>query len=84
MMPETIKTVENNSGDRRVVFYKIGDTGMIRYDVDRYFVPAPEDEGEEIGWLNDSMSGLFANIEDAEKDAVATVDWLNDSSSDSS
>jgi hypothetical protein len=56
MTLETIKTVENGSGDRRVVFYKIGGTGMIHYDVDRYFESAPEDEGEEIGWLNDSSS----------------------------
>lgn len=77
MALETIKTIENLDGTQRVSFQKNTDTGMIRYDVDRFFESAPEDEGIEIGWLNESISGLYANLTDAEKDAIITIGWLN-------
>lgn len=75
-----IKSISNPANDHRVLIVRLRDH-VYRYEVWRYVKSAPEDEGWEIGWVSDSLSGLYQTAEDAEMDARQAVPWLRAQSS---
>lgn len=69
--------VTDGAEERRVVIITRSD-GLYRYEQERFFHPASEDEGIEFGWQRSGGSGLFQTATDAERDARQTVPWVRD------
>ncbi len=77
MSDRRIKVILNAMDDRRIIIIGRED-GLFRYEEERLFELAPEDEGVDIGWQCCGMSGLFPTAAEAELDAKRAVPWFRD------
>jgi hypothetical protein len=75
MTDETVKTITDETEKRRVLFIRRGD-GNYTYTEEEFLESLPEDEGHEWGWQPVGTSGLFSRLDDAERDALASIDWI--------
>ncbi len=73
-----LKKILNRDANRCVTFNRTSDTGKIRYDIDKLYVPDEADYSTETVWINVSISGLYDTLDDAVTDAFRAIDWLNE------
>ena len=73
-----VRRIEQNDGKRRVDFLDHGD-GFFSYEAMREAVDDVPELGPQIYWKCELQSGLFASLEDAERDALLAVPWLRSS-----
>jgi hypothetical protein len=65
-----IKTIRNSAGTRALVIFKRPD-GLFGYIGERLTM----DEGDTF-WDPVDISGIYESAEDAEREALAEIDWL--------
>ncbi|KZM47385.1 hypothetical protein [Labrenzia sp. OB1] len=71
-----LTTIEDSSGERRVVI--CCKDALYRHHAEMWMLAADEDEGcyGDGFWMETSVSGYFSTIEDCQREARLTVDWL--------
>jgi hypothetical protein len=72
-----IRELNDNSGMRKVLILHRKD-GHYCFAEMQFWPPAPEDEGHDIGWAGEFLSGVYGTREEAEKDARRLTLWLRD------
>ena len=73
-----IKSIEDETGTRRVELRQSPDGKLFRYYELQWWDACEEDEGA-LGdgyWSFNGMSGYFGSLTDCEKEARSAVDWL--------
>jgi hypothetical protein len=68
------------SGDGKwAVAISVGDHGLVRFSLLEWREPDPDAPYEMKGyWLPTYQSGIYANADEALRDAADEVDWLKD------
>ena len=76
----TVKLIEDGAGQLRLRIETRDGERMFRFVLERYFGPAPDDEGQwpDGFWAEDSISGYYQTMIAAERDARASIGWLRD------
>jgi len=78
---ELVSSVENEAGDRRLLVLRRRD-GLFQFATMRFWPAGEDDEGCELGWQGDDLSGLFSDAGEAELAARQKIRWLkNDNQS---
>ncbi len=74
----TVTTINDITGEKRVEIQQDTERSLYRFLVEQWWHAAEEDEGclGEGFWSNTDVSGLLGSIEECEKDARASIDWL--------
>lgn len=69
---ERLKVISTTNPDRRFTVLRRVD-GLFFHVEERFWHPAEEDEGIELGWQAENESGLFASVEAAETAARSSM-----------
>ena len=69
---ERCKTIPLRHPDRRISIMRRPD-GMFFYIEERFWHPAEDDGGIELGWQAEAESGIFASAEAAEAEVAAQL-----------
>jgi len=72
-----VRRIEHHDGSRRVDFFDRGD-GLFSYESECEAFDDVPGLGPLIYWKCEYQSGLYGTLEDAERDAFATIGWLHE------
>ncbi|MFI0849708.1 hypothetical protein [Mesorhizobium sp. IMUNJ 23232] len=70
-----LRELTDDTGMRKIVILRRRD-GNYCFAEMLFWPSAPEDEGYEIGWAGEMLSGIYGTQEEAETEARRSAPWL--------